>query len=221
MTAKGEFFPRRTNQHVPSMEYAADVRKGGMGKITIPAMVAALTAGIVALADATVATTVITSNISTFDFANMGKFGRNLLVKCSGASTAVAVINGLDYLGQHVSEQFTLNGTTDVVGKKAFASVDSITLPVAIAGETVSIGYGVILGLPYKIQDIYTELVDEVEASSAGAIVVGVDAQTATSADPRGTYAPHSSLVPNASRVYEVVGLFQVGNLHGSAHYYA
>lgn len=220
MTAKGEFFPSRINVHVPNMKYAADVRYGGVGRIKIPAMIALDADGI--LAATSIATAVDTSTFASTYTAlkknDMGKFGRNVTVVASGAATSAVVVYGEDYLGQTVIESFTLNGSTPVLGKKAFKRVTRVTAAVT-AATTINVGWGNTLGLPYKIQDIYTELADKVEAT-AGTVVVGsVATPSATTGDPRGTYLPHSSAVPDGSRVLELVGLFDVDNLHGIAHY--
>lgn len=221
MTAKGEFFPRRINQHVPDCNYAADVRKGGGGKITIPAMPVAATEAIATGIDiSAIVVKLPIVTVETFEFSDMGKFGRNLLVKASGASTVDVTINGQDFFGQKMSEEFTLNGTTDVVGIKAFTSVDSISVPVG-SGVTVSIGYGDVLGLPYRLVDVYTELVDGDETADAGAFIVGVDLQAVDSADPRGTYTPHVNNVPDGAREWAVNGLWFEGNLHGNAQFSA
>jgi hypothetical protein len=62
---------------------------------------------------------------------------------------AAFTVNGYDYLGQPVAEQFTLNGSTPVVGNKCFKSFNYASFAAA-AGVTVNIGTGVKLGLPYK-----------------------------------------------------------------------
>lgn len=223
MSAKGQFFPRRTSQYVSSMNYAADVRKGGVGKVNLGSPVVAANSGIATGIDVTaivvgLAVTPLAAWVTAGGFGedNMGRFGRNITVECSGASTAVFTVNGTDYLGQKMSESFTLNGTTAVVGKKAFYAIDSVSVPVAIAGETCEIGTGVLLGLPYNIQDIYTELLDDVE-DAGGTLVVGGTTQTATTADPRGTLSPNTA--PDGTAVHSLVGLFREGDLHGPAHY--
>lgn len=222
MTAKGDFFPRRINSHVPNMKYAADVRFGGVGTILIPAMVAADTDGIldgqsIATADDT------TTFVTGYDPDMMGKFGRNVTVVASGAATSTVTVRGKDYLGQPMVETLTLNGTSAVAGKKAFKYIDSIAWG-ATAGTTIDVGYGNVLGLPYKSQKLVSELVNKEVPANAGAIVDGAatgHTASATSDDPRGTYAPHSSQVPNGSKAYELTIMHDTDNLHGDAHYYA
>lgn len=224
MTAKGTYFPRRVNDRVPNMQYAADVRFGGLGTITIPAPLAAsataiLSAQSIAVAGIqyTLATTFDQNNVAT-----MGKFGRNVVVVGSGAATSIVRIVGKDYLGQPMKEALTLNGTTPVVGKKAFKWIDAVDYD-ATAAVTINVGTGNILGLPYKSLKLMSEMVDKV-VPTAGTFVaapaVGTTASL-TSADPRGTYTPQASFVPNGSRVYELNFMHDVDQLHGEAHFFA
>lgn len=214
MTAKGEFFPRRTKQYVPNMQYAADVRKGGTGKIRIPALAAALATGILSATSIAVAG-VATAFATTLTDAAMGKFGRNVTVVASGAATSAVTVHGFDYLGQPMTEVFALNGTTPVLGKKAFKWIVRIAFD-ATAATTINVGWGTVLGLPYKLLSNQVELVSNAVPGSAGTVVAGSNsAQTATSADARGTYTPHSSVVPDGVRYYDLQALFDDSNLHG------
>lgn len=218
MTAKGDFFPQRTNDHVPNMQYAADVGDDQMALIVLPAMVAADADAILAAQSIASAGTV-TTLAAGFTSDAMGKFGRNVTVVASGAATSLVTVSGRDYLGQYMSENLTLNGTTSVVGKKAFKHITAITFA-ATAATTINVGYGNALGLPYRTFRMQYELVNNVLAANAGTIISAVDGdQTATSGDPRGTYTPHSTLVPNGAREYKVTLFVDNTNLHGNPHY--
>lgn len=224
MSGLGEFFTQRTNDHVPNMSYAADVRYGGQGRVTIPALAAADPNGILAAQSVTSAGSA-TSFAATYtgSEAQMGRFGRNITAVASGADTDALVIKGKDYLGQYMSETLTLNGTTPVVGKKAFRWIDEIVW-LDQAGITIDVGWGDVLGLPYKVIDLELELVDGAVPGSAGAVVAGLatgTAATATNADTRGTYAPHSSQVPDGSKVYTLTCHFDDANLHGNVQFFA
>lgn len=222
MTAKGDFFPRRINNHVPNMQYAADVRFGGVGTIVIPAPATADTDG---LADA-LAGSVGTTEVNIEADA---KFGRNVVAVASAATgaNATVIIRGKDYLGQPMMETLTIanaTGTTPVAGKKAFKWVDSLEVGVATTGATFDVGYGNVLGLPYKSQKLISELVDKEVPGNAGTFVDGAatgHTSSATSDDTRGTYAPHSTTVPDGSREYTLTIMHDTENLHGDAHYYA
>lgn len=218
MSALGQFFPRRTNDYVPNMQYSADVSPSGLGKVTIPALPAASATAI--LNAQSIATAGSAVPPSTFSHAVLGRFGRNVTVVASGTATSNVTVYGRDYLGQPMAESFTLTSATPVVGKKAFGSIDKVTFG-ATAAITINVGTGTVLGLPYKIVDIFSEVVSGVEASSAGTVTLGATTQTLTSADPRGTYTPHSSNVPDGVKTYTIVGYWDTGNLYGPPHVYA
>lgn len=220
MTAKGEFFPRRINEHVRNMAYAADVRFGGIGTIVIPAAAAAAVL-IAALGGG--------AAVTQTDLTLSGKFGRNISVVASAATgaNATVIVRGKDYLGQSMYETITVanaTGTTAVAGKKAFKYVTSVEVGVATTGATFAVSEGNVLGLPYKSQKLVSELVNMELPGTAGTLVDGLTtngAQSATSDDPRGTYAPHSSVIPNGAREYTLTIMHDTSNLHGDAHAFA
>lgn len=79
---------------------------------------------------------------------------RNLSVTGNASGiTGNIVIEGTNYNGDTITETIALNGTSTVEGTKAFATVTEINLPVEthIGTDTVSIGFGEVLGLPYKL----------------------------------------------------------------------
>jgi hypothetical protein len=79
---------------------------------------------------------------------------RNVSIVGNAAGIAGNVtVKGLNYAGVAISEVLALNGTTPVVGAKAFASFTEIDLPIQThAGtDTVSVGLGSKLGLPYLL----------------------------------------------------------------------
>ncbi|MFZ5816296.1 MAG: hypothetical protein ACOY93_13530 [Bacillota bacterium] len=79
---------------------------------------------------------------------------RNLTVVGNAAGIAGnVVITGTNFAGEEITETFALNGDTPVVGTKAFKKVTRISLPAEThAGtDTVSVGWGDKLGLPYKL----------------------------------------------------------------------
>lgn len=219
MTAKGDFFPRRINDHVPNMQYAADVRFGGVGTITIPAPIAS-----VAVAGAHTG-----AEGKEEVLVDVGaKFGRNITITpaVAAGSALTVTVRGNDYLGQPMSENFAVTsaGVTAVAGKKAFRYVTEVEVAGGDAAGALNVGFGNVLGLPYRLIDNYSEVVDKNDVASGGTIVAGVSnatAQTATTGDPRGTYAPHSSNAPDGEHVYELTALFDTSNLHGNPHFFA
>lgn len=90
------------------------------------------------------------TTISTF--AGQPDFPRNVQIVASGATTSNVVINGTDIRGQSISETLALNGTTPVVGAKAFKTVTSIVKP-TVGATTLSVGIGVKLGLDRNMLD--------------------------------------------------------------------
>ncbi|MBU2051509.1 MAG: hypothetical protein KKH61_21370 [Gammaproteobacteria bacterium] len=220
----GTFFPDRANMWFAGAKFSSDVGHDGVGKINLgPALVAADPNGILSAQSIASAQDIAASGFaSTYSDSVMGRFGRNVNVDGSAASTAVITVYGFDYLGQPMYEEITMNGTTSVEGKKAFARVTRIVTGTD-ADSALDVGWGNVLGLPYKLIDLITELVDGLEPADAGAVVKGINtAQTATSADSRGTYTPHANNVPDGSKLHELVGIwdnFSAVGLYGLAQY--
>lgn len=79
---------------------------------------------------------------------------RNIIIKGNAAGIAGdVVITGTNYAGATITETIALNGATAALGAKAFKTVTSILLPAKTAesGDTVSLGTGEVLGLPYLL----------------------------------------------------------------------
>lgn len=190
---------RNTSNYVPAMAYSADVNYNGGTRVSF-GPVAANNATLYgnALSVATAGTTDL-SGVAIFP----EPYGRTVNVVLSGAGTGTATLRGWDYLGQPITENFTLNGATPVAGKKAFKSVSNITTP-AIAATTINIGSGPGLGLPYKALRCQFETANGV-AAAAGTLTQPVltDPQTATTGDPRGTYVPTTS--PDGTTIISAV----------------
>lgn len=75
---------------------------------------------------------------------------RALQVDSSGANTAVITVKGTDVYGRSMSEAITLNGTTQVNGKKAFKTISLVTNSAQI-DNPATVGTTDILGLPVFI----------------------------------------------------------------------
>lgn len=211
MTAKGEYFPKRTRQYVPEMHFSADVAESGFGTIVIPSPSAA---GVVVMAGTVAATGF--NNLNEPDFiepteADFSKYGRTLTV----TADAAIVIRGFDYLGQPIVENVATG--TDVKTKKAFAFVEGVS---AAVGTVVSIKTGGDLGLPYALVKEDKVLVDDVFVASAGTFTTYTKVvQTATTAEPRGLYTPITAQVPDGSKSYAIHGWWLTKNLHGTPHF--
>lgn len=218
-------FPRRVNNYVPAMMYSADVNYSGNTRVSFGAPLAnnatlVLNAGSLNAAN----TTIDLSAVAAFPEA----YGRTVTYVGSGAGfTGVVSLYGWDYLGQPIREDITGNGATPVVGKKAFKSFLSLVSPTAQAGITCNIGSGSGLGLPYKALRVQWEVANGV-AAAAGTLTAPVltDPQTATTGDPRGTYAPTTAL--NGTNIISAIFDFandvntaNNGGLHGIRQYTA
>lgn len=78
---------------------------------------------------------------------------RNVTIKGNASGNAGdVVITGTNWEGDAITEAIALSGASEVVGNKAFATVTQIDVPAEVhAGtDTVSIGRGSKLGLPWK-----------------------------------------------------------------------
>lgn len=214
------FFPQRINQRVPFMAYDAQVQQGGHIYVEFGAPATASTNGIVALQDMTAA-----SNTGTFAAtylpateSTMARYGRAVQVVGSAATTGTVTVKGRDYLGQAMTENLTLNGTTPVIGVKAFKYIDNVAWT-ATASVNLSVGWATKLGLPYRIM-VNTMINEQLNGANttAGTTVIGnAGTQTATSTDPRGMYTPNTA--PNGTNTYTVMYLADQTNLHGNAHF--
>jgi hypothetical protein len=212
------YYPRRVNAYVGNLVYAADVTADGVARMELGQPAAAAANNIMNAVDITNVITKGGAVAGTFrPNTMMGRYGRNVQVTLGAAGTPNVTVYGRDYLGQPMSELIAATGATASPGKKAFYSVDNVTTSAGVA-TTLSLGGGNVLGLPYATVKINEEYVDDV-APTAGAVVLAQGTQTATSTDPRGTYAPHSSVLPNGSRNIVVIGRVLAGNLHGVRQY--
>lgn len=203
---------RRVNYRVADLMYAADVGVDGWTTVDIPACAAAgavtVSPGVVMAAAGNAVPVGAQS-----DF-NMSRYGRQIAIAGLAGATGNATLVGADYLGQPIRETLALAGATPVLSKKMFKDVQYLAVPIA---STYTFGVGPILGVPYKI--LHTVLMGELTsdvAATAGALVAGVNVQTLTSGDPRGTYTPNAA--PDGVRYYRFTCVVDRNNLHGSAH---
>lgn len=211
------------NYFVPSMQGGADLGQLLKQKVNLGPIVLTDDDGILSLNSIATAGSTKTF-LALYTSAKMGAFGRNVIVKASGAATSLVTVIGRDYLGQPMRENFTLNGTNSVVGLKAFKYIDQVTWA-GTGGTTIDLGWGVRMGLPYKTRAVEREYKDSVLAS-AGTLTAPVvtDPQTATTGDPRGTYTLTGT--PDGTAIFEIDAVFDNslntssrGGLHGISHF--
>jgi hypothetical protein len=232
-----DYFPRRINQRVPNLNYAAGVSDEGFGLYRIdfgavPTLSttyfasAVLSTTAVALTLTVAAGTILNSGIvpGMPNGATLGtaRWGRGLTFVGDGASTRTITLTGYDYLGQKIVWTGVLNGTTAVPVTKAFAYLESVVFGAAADTVSVSIGYNNTLGLPYQTANMVSEMKNDAAAANAGTLTAAIhtDPQTATTGDPRGTYLP-LTVIPNGAVTFSIVANAAVSrkNLHGVAHY--
>lgn len=212
-----DYYPTKVNVHVPSMAYSADVVHNGPNEFSLGTPVTLDADGI--LDGHSIATAGSTTTFNAlYSHSVMGTYGRNVTVVASGAATSTVTVKGRDYLGQPMLETFTLNGTTPVVGLKAFKQIEEVEYG-ATGGTTIDVGWADKLGLPYAATSLLKELQDGVAATAGTFVARSTATQSATSADPRGTYDPNSAC--NGTLEFSLVMMVDRDNLHGVAHYYA
>lgn len=151
-------------------------------QVSAAAAVAASNTGVhaaIALTDATQEVTTAITNPAA---------PRSIIVKGNAAGIAGNVtIYGTNYAGEVISEAVALNGATAVEGAKAFKTVTKIDLPVEThAGtDTVSVGWGEKLGLPYKLahNTILATYLDNTIEGTAPTLTVSATALEANTID--------------------------------------
>lgn len=122
----------------------------------------------------------------------------------AGDTTQTVTIYGTDVYGQSMVEEIALNGTTDVLGLKAFKTVTRVAVDDALAGN-LTVGTTKKIGLPYRpvVGGFIRGRAGE-DSTDAGTYVAPIrTTSTATSADVRGTYLPAGTL--DGTIVYTVV----------------
>lgn len=109
-----------------------------------------------------------------------------------GDTTQTALVTGKDVYGVPMSELITFNGTTPVLGKKAFASISSVYVSAALAGNA-SVGTTDVFGLPYVVTTRnYAVTFDNGAQVTTGTFTAAVTTSpaTTTTGDIRGTWDP-------------------------------
>lgn len=212
----------RANKYCPKCDYDASV-VGNICTVDFGTVLATASVG-----SATTSST--TDKGSWTGEADVGcKFGRALSVKSDTAATTQKVtVRGYDMYDQPMAEEFTLNGTTAVAGKKAFKTVCEIEVA-AGAAQTVTVSTSLLLGLPFRTTKLLAGTKDGADDTTNETLTAGVKiVGTATSGDPRGTITVGSI---STSGVFEAVVVVckdvftlsskDVGGLQGIPHYFA
>ena len=200
--------------------YGRNERRGALmvpiTKIDLGSPIVADTNGLVLAATSTelpnneTVTYTFPGSASPLDAANTDgvlDFPRNVTAVTSHGSSVVAMtilVTGTDEYGEVMSELLTVTATgtskvTDTL--KAFKTVTSIAIASSSDAEanTLNMGFGDVLGIPYKLEGEYDVLAfyaDAVEEKLAS-VFVAADATspaTTTTNDVRGTVDPDTTL---------------------------
>lgn len=122
----------------------------------------------------------------------------------AGDTTQTATITGTDINGSPMVEDIAFNGTTPVLGQKAFATVTQVAIDIALAGNG-SVGTTDILGLQYAVATADRIISSAVDGSVEDVTIVVADTTspaTATTNDTRGTVTftqtPNGTLLMSA-----------------------
>lgn len=95
----------------------------------------------------------LTAEVQTVtEFLNDMPYARNVQVVASDAATTKVTVRGTNIADVAISEELTLTGATPVLGTKAFKTVTSVVLPIATGSETIDVGWGSKIGLPYMLK---------------------------------------------------------------------
>jgi len=84
-------------------------------------------------------------------FENVMPYARSLTAVCSNTQAGKMTVYGTDIDGVVISEEVTLNGASSVESTKAFKTVTKINLPAAAGTETINVGWGDKIGIPFKL----------------------------------------------------------------------
>jgi hypothetical protein len=123
-----------------------------------------------------------------------------------GDTTQTLTVTGTDQYGEALTEDLALNGTTPVIGTKAFKQVTQIAISAATAGN-VSAGTEDLLGLPFAIGsagDAIAANENNVYVDPANIVAADTTSPaTALTGDIRGTFNPTVAL--NGSTVVKLL----------------
>lgn len=130
------------------------------------------------------AATTVTEGITQPDYP------RSLQMVASAAATSVVTAYGYDQFGNAINEAFTLNGTSDVLGTKVFASITKFVLATRSDGAAnLTVGFGKILGTSRRVLGL---ALDGAVFATSGGKLASVQETTrpvkATTAGVQGAY---------------------------------
>lgn len=158
-----------------------------------------------------------TTGVVVWPVTGGSNYGRNVAAAVTHGSSVVAMtitVSGYDIYKRAMSETLTITaGTTSksATGKKAFAYVKSVALTAAAdaSANTVNVGIGSVLGLPYKlakIGDVVSTTIGGAQelinvASNATVVAAVTSTASATTGDTRGTITYTTALDGSAEPI--------------------
>lgn len=110
-------------------------------------------------------------------FVNPMPYARNITAVCSAAQAGNMVVTGTNIDNVVITETITLNGNTPVTSVKAFKTVTKIRLPIKVGVETINVGWGDKIGMPFMLQAAKDRPI--IEATFLGVIEATAPAITA------------------------------------------
>lgn len=156
-----------------------------------------MTAGV----DAVLNGSLVVNGVGVIDVARALQIGSS----AAGDTTQTITVRGTDMYGVPLREDFVLNGTTSVFGKKAFKTITSVRTSATTAGN-ITIGTDNKIGSPVFIPEAGLVVIgningatDTISLAQAG---LTAGASNATSNDVRGLFTCTGT---DGDRVYEVV----------------
>ena len=84
-------------------------------------------------------------------FAHPMPYARTVTAVCSASQTGDMIITGTNIDDVVISETITLTSDTPVESTKAFKTVTNINLPVKAGSETIIVGWGDKVGIPFML----------------------------------------------------------------------
>jgi hypothetical protein len=140
-------YNHKMGQKIQSNAEGVDMDRGFITHFQVPA-----TEALALDADGLIAAQALGAEaLEITEFENAMPCARNVTIAASAVQTGDAVITGTNMAGDVITETITFDGTNTVEGNKAFKTVTKVDLPVAAGTETVNVGWGNKLGLPYKL----------------------------------------------------------------------
>lgn len=188
---KAQQYHPELNMYVPNCQYVADLDSGAAMRLSFGTPALSAAAGILSAQSINAAVTV--QRASLLSYQSDARYGRNLRFIASGAATSTVDIYGRDFWGQPMRETVTLTGAVSVVSVKCFYILDRLVFGLT-AATTVDVGWGALVGLPYKAVKVLSEEADGVPATVGTLTAPALtDPQIATTSDPRGKYTPNTA----------------------------